>query len=39
MGFDTNEGSKDYFFVILNVAKNLSFKAAEILHSAALRSE
>ena len=27
------------FFVILSAAKNLSFKAAEILHSAALRSE
>jgi hypothetical protein len=26
-------------FVILSVAKNLSFKATEILHSAALRSE
>gem|GEM_PF-1964049 len=26
-------------FVILSAAKNLSFKAAEILHSAALRSE
>ena len=25
--------------VILSAAKNLSFKAAEILHSAALRSE
>jgi hypothetical protein len=32
-------GSKDYFFVILSAAKNLSFKAAEILHSATLRSE
>jgi hypothetical protein len=35
----TNEQSKDYFFVILSAYKNLSFKAAEILHSAALRSE
>jgi hypothetical protein len=35
----TNEQSKDYFFVILSAAKNLSFKAAEILHSAALCSE
>ena len=26
-------------FVILSAAKNLSFKAAEILHSAALRSK
>jgi len=26
-------------FVILSVAKNLSFKATEILHSATLRSE
>jgi hypothetical protein len=26
-------------FVILNAAKNLTSKAAEILHSAALRSE
>jgi hypothetical protein len=32
-------GSKDYFFVILSVAKNLSFKAAEIRNEAALRSE
>ena len=38
-GLSTNEQSKDYFFVILSAAKNLSFKAAEILHSAALRSE
>jgi len=30
---------KRLFFVILSAAKNLSFKAAEILHSAALRSE
>ncbi len=30
---DTKERSKDYFFVILSAAKNLSFKAAEILHS------
>jgi hypothetical protein len=30
---------KRLFFVILSVAKNLSFKSAEILHSAALRSE
>ena len=35
----TNEQSKDYFIVILSAAKNLSLKAAEILHSAALRSE
>ena len=35
----TNEQSKDYFFVILSGVKNLSFKAVEILHSAALRSE
>jgi hypothetical protein len=35
----TNEQSKDYFFVILSVAKNLSFKAAEIRNEAALRSE
>jgi hypothetical protein len=31
--------TKRLFFVILSAAKNLSFKAAEILHSAALRSE
>jgi hypothetical protein len=30
---------KKLFFVILSAAKNLSFQAAEILHSAALRSE
>jgi hypothetical protein len=35
----TKEQSKDYFFVILSVAKNLSFNAAEIPHSAALSSE
>jgi hypothetical protein len=37
--FHITEQSKDYFFVILSVAKNLSFKAAEILHEAQLRSE
>jgi len=36
---DTKEQSKGYFFVILSAAKNLSFNVAEILHSAALRSE
>jgi len=35
----SKEQSKDYFFVILSAAKNLSLKAGEILHSAALRSE
>jgi hypothetical protein len=35
----TNAQSKDYFFVILSAAKNLFFTAAEILHSATLRSE
>jgi hypothetical protein len=34
-----NGQSKDYFFVILSAAKNLAFYAAEILYSAALRSE
>jgi hypothetical protein len=38
-GANTDEKSKDYFFVILSVAKNLSFKAAEIRNEAALRSE
>jgi hypothetical protein len=31
--------TKDYFFVILSAAKNLSFNAAEIRNEAALRSE
>jgi hypothetical protein len=39
MRLDPNERSKDYFVVILSAAKNLSFKAAEILNEAALRSE
>jgi len=38
-GTNTNKQSKDYSFVILSGAKNLFFSAAEILHSAALRSE
>jgi hypothetical protein len=37
--FYTNEQSKDYFFVILSAAKNLSFKGAEIRNEAALHSE
>jgi hypothetical protein len=37
--FHMKEHSKDYFFVILSAAKNLSFTDTEILHSAALRSE
>jgi hypothetical protein len=38
-GFYSTEQSQDYIFVILSAAKNLSFQAAEMLHSAALRSE
>jgi hypothetical protein len=37
--FSYKRAIKRLFFVILSAAKNLSFKAAEILHSAALRSE
>jgi hypothetical protein len=37
--FPYNRAIKRLFFVILSAAKNLSFKAAEIFHSAALRSE
>jgi len=33
IGLSTNEQSKDYFSVILSAVKNLSFKAAEILHT------
>jgi hypothetical protein len=36
---DTQELSRDYIFVILGAAKNLSFNAAEIRNEAALRSE
>jgi len=38
-GVNTNAPSNGFCFVILSAAKNLSFKAAEILRSAALRSE
>ena len=37
--FSYKRAIKRLLFVILSVAKNLSFLAAEILHSAALRSE
>jgi len=37
--FSYKTAIKRLFFVILSAAKNLSFQAAEILHSAALRSE
>jgi hypothetical protein len=37
--FSYQTAIKRLFFVILSAAKNLSFQAAEILHSAALRSE
>jgi hypothetical protein len=37
--FSYKRAIKRLFFVILSAAKNLSFKAVEILHSAALRSE
>jgi hypothetical protein len=36
---NTKEHSKDYIFVILSAAKNLSFEGAEIRNEAALRSE
>jgi hypothetical protein len=37
--FSYKRAIKRLFFVILSAAKNLSFCGAEILHSAALRSE
>jgi hypothetical protein len=37
--FSYKRAIKRLFFVILSAAKNLSFKAAEILHSATLHSE
>ena len=37
--FSYKRAIKRLFFVILSAAKNLSFKASKILHSAALRSE
>ena len=37
--FPYKRAIKRLFFVFLSAAKNLYFKSAEILHSAALRSE